>query len=264
MSNLEYLKQLAQRAQRLVGPRPTAGLDYFRSKIIANPDGIRRKLFGANALRLRELGIGRRSYAATLDVRPDLLSPLGELRYEPAHTKLIGYFLDAKLSGSLASSCLDSFLRLINVTDEVVGVASEYVLKNRRVDICISMKKTLVFVEIKLDSEEGSEQLKDYRDLLRQQSESSQREGVLVYLSLFGGSESLSWEPHHRLAFSALLQAWLPFAVGSAPECDYLARYLKSLALLVGRAESGDFDSWSFAAQRNCISMLEEMTDEQD
>lgn len=262
MLNLEYLKELAHRSRRLVDPHPTVGLDYFRSEIIANPDGIRRKLLGANALRLKELGIGRRTTAAVLDVRPDLLSPLGELRYEPAHSKLIGYFVDASWSNGLGSACRDSLLRLINVKDEVVEVVSEHAVRSGRIDICISMKNTLVFIEVKLDADEGPEQLKRYRDVLEQQRLG--RKGVLVYLSLLGGTESLSCEPNHRLTFGTLLQAWLPLAVGNTPEHGYLARYLKSVALLVGVAEPGDFYSWSFATQRNCISMLEEVIDEQD
>ncbi len=266
-SNLEYLKELARRARGLpatVLPAEApgnAGLAYFRRVIIENPDVLRRKVLGANALRLKNLGATRRACSRVLDTSPDLLSPLGELRYEPSHTKLIGYFLSSRHQKKLAHRCTDALLRLLNIKDEVLEVTTEHMCASGRVDICISMKQTLVFIEVKVDAPEGQGQLEGYRTALLQQK--STRTGVLVYLSLATGA-TLSCEPDRRLSFEELLQAWLPVAVGDTSEQEYLGRYLKSIALLVGAAEPGDFYGWSFAAQRACVSLLEDVFDEQD
>jgi len=241
---------------------PSSHLQYFRENILPDPDMIRRKILGANVLRLRKLRPDQRAMRQVLDVTPDLLGPLRELRYEPTHSRLIAFFLDANLCPALGQRCLDAFLRRINVDDERrAAVTTEHFIDGGRVDIRVELPATLVFVELKVDSHEGDGQLAKYRAALGK--EKGAKTGVLAYMTLPDAPEPASDRPDRHVTLDDLLATWLPVAACTGDCQGYLARYLKSLALVTGRAETGCFDEWSFAAQRAALDLLEEIADGQ-
>lgn len=259
---VEYLKKLAQMGSRLAAPRArNADLARFVTQIMDRPNDLRWRLLGANVHRRRALDAQQRRALDTLDTTPDLLGPLGELRYEPSHSRLIARFLDATSEPEVAPSLLAEFLALIGKPEATptdprnATVHAERWFSTGRVDISVSLPDHLVFVEVKVDSEEGDDQLGRYWKALK--AEASHREGILVYLTLHDAKKSSSRVPHVRLTLETLLAAWLPHAVVGAGPRDYLARYLKSLALVMGRCGHGAFDDWSITQQSAAIQLVE-------
>ncbi|MDI1476415.1 PD-(D/E)XK nuclease family protein [Polyangium sp. y55x31] len=111
-------------------------------------------------------------------------------------------------------------------------VTPEYTLSNgRRVDVRVSMPSLLVFIEVKVDASEGKKQLEDYYAAL--EHERSGRDGILVYLTLPGHEAPTSPVPYEHITFDQILEAWIPLSDGSDYASQYLARFLKSLALLL-------------------------------
>jgi hypothetical protein len=266
MEKLEYFRRLSEFGAALPGRSiATADLDYFCDHIIKNPDHIRRLVFGANILRRQRLDDKQRAWLRTLDVHPDLLSPLNELRYEPSYTRLLGYFLDQHRS-ILSPHLLDSFLQVVGVSIAPseygeVRIECEYALPSDtagRVDLVISTPSLLIYVENKVDSSAGPNQLTRYHKAL--ENELGDRDGTLVYLTLPDHEPPDTKAPYKHITFDDVLVAWLPFAVGTYPDCNYLARFLKSIAILLGRAAPRDFEDWSFGTQRAALELIEEVS----
>jgi hypothetical protein len=229
---------------------------------MARPDDLRRKLLGANAQRRRRLEATQRGALDALDTTPDLLSPLGELRYEPSHSRLIARFMEGAQGSALAPKLLAAFLHLLGIGPEEIPdeatsamVEAERMLPAGRVDISITLPHLLIFVEMKVDAEEGVNQLQRYREAL--QSAAGKRASTLVYLTLPGAADSASRVAHLHLTLEKLLGAWLPFACGGDGPEGYLARYLKSLAMLLGYCGVGQFDNWSISEQRRALDLVE-------
>jgi hypothetical protein len=266
-AQIEYLKTLAKMASSLDASRSAtaADLECFRAWCIKRPDDLRRRLLGANVVRRRDLEGTQRRGLDVLDCTPDLLGPLGELRYEPSHSRLIARFMDVTLDSLVAPALLREFLKLGGADPALADgdvrqaeVQPERWCRTGRIDISISLPKLLVFVEMKIDAEEGAEQLLRYSKEL--EALKGERDGLLVYLTRPGVDESSSTAKHTHVTLDALVRAWLPFAgPGVGPE-EYLARYLKSLALLLGCAGLGRFDDWTIAEQRNAIELVEAIT----
>jgi hypothetical protein len=198
-----------------------------------------------------------------LEVWPDLLSPLGELHYEPSHSRLLAYLMDPRRGSDLARDLLRSFLaelakcppetmepqelRAAEVTPEA------WLPDGRRIDIRIATKSLLVFVEMKVYAAEGFKQLPSYRKVLDQQK--GARTARLVYLTL-PGADKPSADCEH-VNFERLLLTWLPIAEVDGEAPGYLARYLKSVALILESAGEGGFERWTFAEQRAALDLIE-------
>lgn len=173
---IDYLRQLAKRAKDLQSLVPVAAedLDLFRTLVMAKPEDLRRRLLGANVLRLRGLERSQRAALRALEVSPDLLSPLGEQRYEPAHSRLLGYFMDRRRVPGLAQHLLREMLALIDAPAEAsdddsisaTAVSIEVVISGGRVDIELASPSFLGFIEVKVDAAEGLAQLRRYRKAL--------------------------------------------------------------------------------------------------
>lgn len=265
MDRLEYFRRMAALGARLPDRAIDVGdLEYFRDTLMRDPDHIRRVLFGANILRRQRLSDVRRSWSRALDVRPDLLSPLAELRYEPSFTRLMAHHLSPHGS-SLGPRLLGSFLRLIGVPESArspeaihdAKVTPEYVFPEGRVDLHISLPAILVIAELKVDANEGDGQLPRYAAAL--QRDQGSREGLLVYLTPPDHEGPDDTVDCKHITFDDLLKTWLPFAAGSSDQCNYLARFLKSVALIVGRAGHGTFDDWAFGVQQAALDAIEEI-----
>jgi hypothetical protein len=123
LTKVEYLTRLAHLAAGLKDRQPSnEDLDAFRELIMSRPNDLRRRLLGANVERRRQLDEVQRRALDSLDVAPDLLGPLGELRYEPAHSNLIARFLSTPLEPMLAPLLLQSFLRLVGCSEMVLDL----------------------------------------------------------------------------------------------------------------------------------------------
>lgn len=266
LSKIDYLKQLAAKAAVLEPARgpSDADLQLFRDRIMARPDDLRRKLLGANVQRRRSLASDQRRALDMLDATPDLLGPLGELRYEPAHSRLVARFLKTAAEPILAPLLLRAFLMFVGAPQTAVEedarsavVESERWLPTGRIDISIALPKHLVFVEMKVDAEEGEDQLVRYSKALA--AAKGNRDVLLVYLTRPGAEKSNSGVNHTHVTLDQLLLAWLPFAGPGTGSEEYLARYLKSLALLVGCAGAGRFDDWSITQQAAALELVESL-----
>jgi PD-(D/E)XK nuclease superfamily len=252
----DFYRGLAKLAKGLPRNDPAQALRYFRERIIPDPATLRRKMLGANAIRAREHDECQKAWRRILDVSPDLLSPLGDLRYEPAHARLIAFHLDAVRSRTLASGCTRALLALLQHNDDgPFSVSTEHYVANGRVDIRLESEQTIIFIELKVDSSEGHDQLRRYRKALER--ESAGRAAILVYMTAVP-AESSSEQPDRHILLRELLRAWLPIAEGGLDEHGFLARYLKSLALLVGCSAPGRFEDWNFSTQRALLDLLEE------
>lgn len=264
MRFLDYLRELARRASTLEAPAPVVDqdLDLFRRLVMARPEDLRRRLFGANFQRLRDLDREQRASLRTLEISPDLLSPLGELRYEPAHSRLLGYFLDRRRLPGLAEPLLEAMLDMIEAPAEVVDsdnvaaaeVSTEVVIRGGRVDLEIKTETLLAFIEVKVDASEGPSQLQRYRTAL--DAKAGGRAKVLAFLTLPGAKGPPTGLSCVHITFAELLSRWLPLARSHDDASGYLARYLSSVARLLGYAGQGPFEKWTFADQRRALDFV--------
>jgi hypothetical protein len=234
---------------------------------MTDPDGVRRRLLGHNALRRRKLGREARMAIEAMSVEPDLLGPIGELRYEPAHTQVLAHLMDPRRSPVVGPPLLRAFLELARLRPEHVPDAMSganvqvqaecWLAGQGRVDIRIDLPEALVLVEVKVDAEEGAEQLKRYHDALS--ATRGSRDGYLVFLTLPEGAAAASAVPHEHIDFAALLRAWLPFASPSGQEAGFLARYMKSVAMLCGFCGQGHFEDWGFSLHSAALGLAESL-----
>ncbi|MFG6468413.1 PD-(D/E)XK nuclease family protein [Pelomonas baiyunensis] len=267
-----YARQLALYAKELnCGPgAPDVGLDLFRQLVMARENDLRWRMLGANVQRKSELSSVQRSALLSLEVEPDLLGPMRELRYEPIHTKLLAYHLDPVNGSELAPQLLEAFLISMSRYCQERGYAEptyapgcevsvepERTTSKGRVDISISLSNMLILVENKIDATEGHAQLDRYHDALTELR--GARQGLLVYLTLPGAQPPRSRVPCVHMTFRDVLHAWLPFSNQADGSSNYLARYLKSIAVgLLELCRQGGFDRWSLREQRAMLELVEE------
>lgn len=238
------------------------GLTYFRERILPDPDALRRKIYGANILRVQRLDATRRRMLRALEVHPDLLSPLDDHRYEPSHSRLLGYFLSEDKSGGVGRRCLQAFLRVLNLDDSPRhSVQTEYSVQGSRVDVRIETTKHLIYLEMKIDAIEGDGQLAMYRKGL--ELEAGSKDPVMVFLTLPGAPIASSDTNVIHLQLDRLLRAWLALVDGG-PATYYLAQYLKSVALVLGCASLGSLEDWPFSVQRQALTLVEDLADVED
>ncbi len=269
-SRIEFYQALARRWETSAPPvvlDSGKGLRKFRELVMTDPDGLRRRLLGHNALRRRKLAREARMAIEAVSVEPDLLSPIGELRYEPSHTQVLAHLMDPRRSPVVGPPLLRAFLELAElpaeqIPDAVTGAdvqvqAECWLAGQGRVDIKIDLPEALVLVEVKVDAGEGAEQLKRYHNAIS--ATRGSRDGHLVFLTLPKGAQATSTVPHKHMDFGALLRAWLPFAAPSGQESGYLARYLKSVAMLCGFCGHGHFEDWGFSVQSAAIDLAESL-----
>lgn len=243
--------------------------------MMSDPEHLRRTLLGANVMRLRRLSSLQRAALDVLGVAPDLMGPLAERRYEPSHTQALAYLMSPVHGFPLATELLRSFLELAGVGQQQLDglslkdatITPEFFLETGRVDISMTIPTSegvgvLVFVEVKVDADEGERQLERYRDemLKRAGSHSS----YLVFLTLHPQPNSHSVREAIPIEFRQLLQCWLPVVArrGRDWTCAYAAAYLKTLALLTNIAAEGSFDDWNFARQRAALEVVEAIREE--
>jgi hypothetical protein len=265
---IDYLHELARRAPAVEAPAPVVDqeLDLFRRLVMARPEDLRRRLLGANVQRLRGLDREQRAALHALEVLPDLLSPLGELRYEPAHSRLLGYFLDRRRVPGLAEPLLEAMLAMIEAPAEAVDqdsttaavVSTEVVIPGGRVDLQVESPTLLTYIEVKVDAAEGPSQLQRYRTALDARAEA--RAKVLAFLTLPGAEGPPTGLPCVHITFADLLSRWLPLARSHDDDASgFLARYLSSVARLLGYAGQGPFEQWTFADQRSALDFVSQV-----
>jgi hypothetical protein len=260
LTRLDYFREVAKRSparSRRTGN--TGNLETFRRLFMERPDDFRRRMYGANAQRLREMSPAQRDWMRILEVAPDLLAPLSLLHYEPAHSRLISFLLDPRRN-EIGVALLKSFLALSHCPENVVQVEDlqdakvtpEAQVTEGRIDIKVETSKLLAYVEVKVHAQEGPDQLMRYRKALNRHSD---RVTHLVYLTLPdapGPTRSIACE---QVDFRELLRVWLPFA-GAGSGGAYLARYLKSLARILGCVGQGSWNDWTFAEQRSALQFV--------
>lgn len=258
-----FAHRFAELARKLLDQSDpsTRDLGLFRERIMARPDDLRRRLLGANIQRRRTLSREARSALESLDVHPDLLSPIGELRYEPTHSRLIARFVNPRVEPVLALRLLRVLLDLAGVpapSDDALAtavvVAERWFPSGDRVDVSIELPDHVVFVEMKVDAEEGHAQLARYAQALA--AARGLRAGTLVYLTLAEEADVPTGSAAKRVTLKELLAGWLPHAGPGSGSEQYLARYLKSVALLVHCAGRERFDDWTMTQQRSALDLV--------
>ncbi len=253
---IEDLKELATLANRLPLHIAQTDLESFRTLIIPRAEQIRWRMLGVVVDRVRRLSAGQRACLHVLDVDPDLLSPAGQERFEPVHTRILSYFLGTD-SGDIGDDAWLAFADLIGleVEDETRSlrlVQAEKVLGARgRVDLAIQVPGRTVLVEVKIDSYERAGQVAEYAEGLSSSD-------VMVWLTA-DPYQKAECEGHVHITFQQLLASWLPIAAARQDgHGRYLSAYLKTLARhQLGLAEGGDFDSWSLGQQHRTLNFIE-------
>jgi len=267
-SFINYLRQLAHLAQN-VGAAVSVDdndLNMFRRLVMDRPDDLRRRLLGANLQRLRGLDRNQRAALRALEVAPDLLSPLGDLRYEPAHSRLLGYFMDRRRVPGLADRLLLEVLAMIDAPaeatddDSIAGavVSTEVAISDGRVDLQIDTPRLLAFIEVKIDAAEGPSQLSRYRQALDKRAE--KRAKVLAFLTLPDGESPPARLSCSHVTFDDLLSRWLPLVRSDDYASTYLAHYLCSVARLLSISGEGPFENWTFADQRLALDFVSRLS----
>jgi hypothetical protein len=232
-------------------------------------DDIRRRLFGLNAVEIRKFSDFEHRMLTALDSEVDLLSPIGDLRYEPTHTRAIAHLLRRAEVGPLASSLLRRLIievRGVSPSEDELNSAAihhEYYLTPAdRVDIAIEMRSFLFFIELKIDAGEGKRrdgdgalvgQFARYKNEL--ENRAGNRDCKLILLTL----DEVARQPGaFQFTFRDLLAIWLPFVDNNRAYSKLLVMYLRSIALLCQVCDQGGFRSWSFGRQRETIELITE------
>ncbi len=265
-TRLDYFRELARLAAALetVSAPTDRDLELFRRLIMARPDDMRSRLLGSSLLRLRTLTPTCRRAIQTLSITPDLLSPIGETRYEPSHSRLLAYLMNPRRGSELAPTLLRRFLERIEMPDAALDIAElrrasvtpEAPISHGRVDVRIETADLLVFVEVKIDAGEGPSQFRRYQEALAAQA--GRRTASLVLIAL-AAHEDKPDVVNAALTFRDLLIAWLPFAAPDDAEAGYLARYLKTVALLLESTGTGAFEDWTFSEQRAALDLVDDL-----
>jgi hypothetical protein len=267
MLYIDYLRELARRGAAVGAPAHVADDDLvlFRRLVMQRPEDLRRRLLGANVQRLRALDREQRAALRTLEVSPDLLSPLGELRYEPAHSRLLGYFLDRRRVAGLADLLLEATLAMIDAPTEAIDsedtsmaeVSTEVVIPGGRIDLQIESPALLAFIEVKVNADQGPSQLQRYRTAL--DARAGARAKVLAYLTLPGAEGPPTELACIHITFADVLSQWLPLTRSHDDASAYLARYLSSVARLLCYGAQGPFEHWTFADQRRALDFVSQL-----
>ena len=274
-----YLEQLVAITKEMGaqhGPPPAAApnTELFERVIMTSPKDILWRIAGATVERRRALPTARRAMLGVLEMRPDLLGPLGQARVETVHSALVAHFLDRRKSGDVGVACRAAFgTLLMNPTMEEEEVAvpecldfaaaevrtERHLGKYGRVDISIESPRTVVLIEVKVDAAEGDQQLPDYATALDELCSQGSREGILVFLTQDPEQHPNAKQAARHIVFRDLLKAWLPVAIsGRTSEHVYLSMYLKTVAFhLYSLAEADAFDYWSLRTQRSALQFLE-------
>jgi hypothetical protein len=166
--------------------------------------------------------------------------------------------MDPGRNGQLGNEALNSFLRLAGCGATSVGpverrVRAEAVLPNGRLDLRIETPELLLFVEVKVDAEQGRDQLPRYRVELDKEKV---RMRALVLLTLPHAEGPPPNIECVHLSFEDLLLEWLPLADRDGGERGFLARYLKAVAMILGYVGRGPFERWTFAEQRRALQLV--------
>lgn len=275
----EYERQLITHGRAILAANPhldpTAGLQLFRDLFMVNPDHMRWRLLGEMSHRRSQLDRAHRSYLRVLELEPDLLGPMDHLRFETLHTRLFASLMNRERFPLFADDLLLAFLGLVagmyEDLDETVTYATvkrarvvpeRTVPPHGRVDLSIRLPRLLAFVEMKVDAQEGGQQLPRYRKALRSLTHDTRRDALLIYLTP-ENTKKPSVPPDAWLTYRDVLRAWLPTAAaGSTDEHRYLQRYLVSLARDLCQpavAGHGDFEDWTIAERRNALEFLGEI-----
>ncbi|MCL2824465.1 MAG: PD-(D/E)XK nuclease family protein [Polyangiaceae bacterium] len=203
-----------------------------------------------NSPRERELNEVDRAALRVLDTTPDLLSPMGMLTYEPAHSQLLAYFMNrSRVPERLAMHLLRDVYKMIGrdykMDDERISdakVSTEVSLSNGRVDIGVRSRSLHVFIEVKIYASEGPSQLLRYgKELDQREDEGFDTDLILLTLCPAENRvHELEYDRpgqkrvYHHIAFHDLLPRWLPYACLQDHASAYLASYLSSVARLLG------------------------------
>jgi len=256
-----YLQTLIQAGHALLAARADA-LDKFRRAVTTDPEAFRARVQAGIERRLAQLGPERRARLDVLGVEPDLMGPLDQVRAETLHTRVIAWALSpARLSHGLGTAPLRALLDRLSLgvrfhdgvdLDGVRAVPEHSVGSHGRVDIWLPLPGLEVLIEAKIDHFEGEGQVAGYRRAF------PSREVITVFLTLDG--RPCESDPNAvPLSFRDLLAAWIPVAAsGRTGEHDYLARYLKTVAVeFCDLADEGGFQEWPWARQIRTLEFVE-------
>ncbi len=265
---IDFFRELARRAASLPSQPildATEKLNSFRRLFIERPDEFRRRMRDANNRTRSALSPRERVALGALDALPDLLGPQEDLHHEPTHSRLIAFFMNPSQSPEVGLSLLRAFLKLVGCTEALLdpadlrsaSVTPESLVEKGRVDIRIATPGLLAYVEVKVHASEGPDQLSRYRSDL--ENKHGTRTPLLVYLTLSDAEAPSSELACEHVTLGDLLRVWLPFAADGIGPPGYLARYLKSVALLLGAGGHGAWDRWTFSEQRKALRLFDKM-----
>jgi hypothetical protein len=270
----QFVEKLVAFALRIGEPAHDAAaeLEPFKRLIMPHKDRLMRVLVGAQALRHKYLGAEARVAIEALSAPADLLGLLEQTRSETAHTRLLAKFFDSSPMApfpELGSLCGQRFETLLaeriraaggqppNLALEEASTRAELGLASgARVDVAIFGRRSVVFIEAKIDAEERESQLDDYGAAL--EASYPDREQLLVFLTARAGQHSSTTRQHVHITFRDILLVLLPIASCAQRGALELRLYLKSIAVhLYGVAAAGPFNEWPLQTQRACLDLLE-------
>lgn len=271
-SELRTLVLFAAELELRAEPAESVGVEV--ALLESRVQNILWRVVGAQAVVRARLSLEHLRLLEVLEVTPDLMRPLRREREEFAYSCAVAWLLDPARSPRLGRPCLDAFVRLVydNESEAMdgfvlqntriegdVSVKTEMVLDaENRVDIVIESTTHLLFVECKIDSEEGRDQLSRYDRALR--TRTGPRAGRLVYLTATETAPESARVSFRHITFRDLLIAWLPIAAdATGTDAAFLRMFLKSIAqALYGLAGDHRIDKWPIPIQRASLKFLKD------
>lgn len=245
-------------------------LDHFRV-VSSRADDLLARVEGRIVRKRRSLSPGSRQLLSILETGPGAFGPIDEERTETLHTQALAWALDTRRNDALGTAPMEALGALLlrqldpalrddfGLTGAVVEPELTLV-ESGRIDIVISTRSWLIFVEVKIDSDEGRNQLRRYRHALAR--EKGDRNPLLVLLTPENwarrrsrSSKRLSDEPDVLLTFADLLAGLAPVALSGVSGAHvWLRQYLHTVAVSICKlSNGGPIDTWNRATQHKAI-----------
>ena len=245
---------------RPTGPESPAALAFEREVMPAWP-AITRRVDAAVTQRLREVPQSLHDAVGILAASPSLLAPMGRVRDEVTHTRLLAWLLG--LPGGVGQDARRAWLNRLGVEApldhwHVRAEAPVPALgKNGRIDVRIEVPgRWLFYVEGKIDAPESPGQLSRYHAHLTASPKTAGVGFTLVFLTVDGRASEEN-VPHFPLAFTDLARDWLPLLGSGGPDLTYLAAWVATILCdLTGTLPEGSVEGWSAVQKLDALTFL--------
>lgn len=249
-------------SQRLTStPTEPNAAQAFEREVMAAWPAITQRVDAAVTERLRHAPRSLHDALDLLAASPSLLAPMGRVRDEVTHTRLLAWLLG--LPGEIGREARRAWLARFDVDAppdhwHVRPEAPVPVLgKDGRIDVRIEVPgRWLFYVEGKIDAPESPGQLSRYHAHLAESARAAGVGSTLVFLTA-DGRASEEAVPHERLAFTDLALDWLPLLGRGGPDATYLAAWVTTILRdLTDTLPAGPVETWTPVQRLDALTFL--------